>query len=188
MSLDSAEKVKLALSQENFLTSKPIPGESKDEFRKRQKNEDQFELEKLGIDESHEALSKRTIIEGIMVPRMKEMFTLILNDFKKQDLLPLIPAGLVLSGGGAETVGIVEVAKRTMNLPARVGRPTELRGLIDDIQKPSYATSIGLLVYAAKHSLQKAPVQTTQFSNPLKNIKLGGAFSKIIGIVKSFLP
>ena len=123
-----------------------------------------------------------------MVPRMKEMFTLILNDFKKQDLLPLIPAGLVLSGGGAETVGIVEVAKRTMNLPARVGRPTELRGLIDDIQKPSYATSIGLLVYAAKHSLQKAPVQTAQFNNPLKNIKLGGAFSKIIGIVKSFLP
>ena len=188
MSLDAAEKVKLALSQEQFLQGRPLPGESKEDFKRRQKLEDQFELDKLGINEPHEVLSKRTIVEGIMVPRMKEMFVLIHNDLKKHGLLPLVPAGLVLAGGGAETVGIVEVAKRVMNLPARTGVPTELKGLIDDIQKPSYAASIGLLLYAAKRSGGQVASSGPKFTNVFKNMKVGGIFHKIVNIAKSFLP
>ncbi len=188
ISLDSAEKVKLALSHDPGLNMRPNPGESKEEFKKRQKLEDMLDLQALGIDDSQEPLSKRTLLEGIMLPRMKEMFTLIEKDLQKQHVMTSVPAGLVLSGGGAETVGIVEVAKRTLNLPARVGKPVELKGLIDDIQKPSYATSIGLLIYAAKKH-RSTPVKTSiDLSGIFKNVKLGTLPGKITHLVKSLLP
>lgn len=189
MSLDSAEKVKLALSNDSSLSMRPRPGETKDDFKRRQKEEDTIDLSKLGIDDVQEELSKRTLIEGIMFPRMKEMFSLIAKDLQAQHMLPQVPAGLVLTGGGAETVGIVEVAKRTLNLPARVGKPIQLRGLIDDIQKPSYATSIGLLVYAAKQQ-RRAPSSgpNLHLSDVFKNFKLGSVVSKVVRSVRSLLP
>ena len=190
ISLDSAEKIKLALSHDLSLQLRPNPGESKEDFKKRQRQEDLLDLQTLGIDENQEPLSKRTLVEGIMLPRMKEMFSLIAKDLQKQHLMTLVPAGLVLSGGGAETVGIVEVARRTLNLPARVGKPIQLKGLIDDIQKPSYATSIGLLVYAAKrHRVTPVSAGTgMDFSGIFKNIKLGNLPQKVVEVVKSFLP
>ncbi len=188
MSLDSAEKVKLAFSNESFLPMKPRSGESKEDFKRRQKHEDLLDLNKLGIHESQEVLSKRAIVEGIMVPRMKEMFTLIHKELQKQQLLPLIPAGLVLTGGGAETVGIVEVAKRTLNLPARVGKPVQLKGLIDDIQKPSYATAIGLLVYSAKRGKGKPAAAGMKIGDVFKNMKLGNLGEKVVSFIRSLLP
>lgn len=188
MSLDGAEKLKIALANDPLIALKPRPGESKEEFRKRQKQEDELDLQKLGIYEQTEPLSKRTILEGIMVPRMKEMFSLILAELQKNHLVAGVPAGLVLSGGGAETVGIVEVAKRTLNLPARVGKPTELRGLVDDIQKPSYATSIGLLIYAAKRSAARPVVASTPLSDYFKKIRFQDLGGQVVKLVKSFLP
>lgn len=188
MSLDSAEKLKIALAQDPLFNLKPRAGESKEEFRKRQKQEDELDLQKLGIYEQTEPLSKRTIVEGIMLPRMKEMFSLILAELQKHHLVAGVPAGVVLSGGGAETVGIVEVAKRTLNLPARVGKPIELRGLVDDIQKASYATSIGLLTYAAKRSAGRPVAQATPFTDYFKKLKVGDLGDQIVKLVKSFLP
>jgi cell division protein FtsA len=188
MSLDSAEKVKLALSHDQSLMLRPRPGESKEEFKHRQKEQDRLDVEKLGIGDVQDELSKRTIVEGIMVPRMKEMFGLIAKDLQSQNMIAQVPAGLVLSGGGAETVGIVEVAKRVLNLPARVGQPVQLRGLIDDIQKPSYATSIGLLVYAAKQQRFVATGPNLDFTGVFKNFNPGALFGKAFGWARSLLP
>lgn len=188
ISLDAAEKIKLSLSQDQLLNLKPHSEESKEDFRKRQKAEDNLDLVQLGIYENVDTLSKRTLVEGIMVPRMKEMFTMILQDLQKHHLVPLVPAGLVLSGGGAETVGIVEVAKRTLNLPARVGQPTELKGLIDDIQKPSYATAIGLLTYAAKRGGGRPNASNFRISQMFQKIKVGAIIQKGVALIKSVLP
>jgi cell division protein FtsA len=169
MSLDAAEKVKVYLSTHDvFGSMRPQPGETKDDVKRRLKQEDQLDLSELGIDESHEPFSKKTIVEMIMVPRMKEMFTMIEKELQRQHLLALVPAGLVLTGGGAETIGIAEVAKRTLNLPARVGKPKELRGLIDDISKPSFATSIGLLTIAAKQYRRNSNQKSAGFQLPFQ--------------------
>jgi cell division protein FtsA len=188
MSLDGAEKVKIALGHDPFFQLRPHSGESKEDFRRRQKQHDTLDLQSLGIYEQTEPLSKRTIAEGIMLPRMKEMFSLIYDELQKHHLVAGVPAGVVLSGGGAETVGIIEVAKRTLNLPARVGKPIELRGLVDDIQKPSYATSIGLLLYAAKRSAARPVVQSVPFTDYFKNLNVKGFGGQIVKFIKSLLP
>ena len=119
---------------------------------------------------------------------MKEIFSMVYDELQKHKLVSGVPAGAVLSGGGAETVGIVEVAKRTLNLPARLGLPVELRGLVDDIHKPSYATSIGLLVYAAKRAAARPMTQSVPFTEYFKGINIGGIATQLMKFVKSLLP
>lgn len=188
VSLDSAEKIKLALSKEDQTNIMPYPGESKEELNKRRKKADELDVKTLGIDDTSESLSKRTLIEGIMVPRMKEIFTLILRELDAHGLKAQIPAGLVLTGGGAETVGMVEVAKRVMNLPVRVGKPTQLDGLVSDIQKPSFTTSIGLLMYGRKQGGTPSSKGSLQLGSFFKNFNLGSFPQKVIHLVKSIMP
>ncbi len=188
VSLENAETIKLSLKEEDLIPPKLRSGESKEEFRKRKKRIDTLDLEKLGIHEKSEPLSKRTLVEGIMVPRMKEIFTLIGKELQDQELFADIPAGLVITGGGAETVGIVEVAKRTLNLPARVGKPVQLQGLIEDVQKPSFAASIGLLMYGQKQGSNHPSTATFDIGSLFKGLSLGGIFKFISKLISSLLP
>lgn len=190
VSLESAEKIKFALSEASADDFRIKPSETKEEFRARKKKADQLDISKLNLPEQIETLSKKTLIEGIMVPRMKEIFTLIGKELQQRDLLTQVPAGLVITGGGAETVGIVEVAKRTLSLPARIGRPAELTGLIEDIQKPAFATSLGLLLYGQQRggSQPAADFSFDKLFSSFPDFKLGGIASKIGQLIKSLLP
>ena len=106
---------------------------------------------------------------------------------EKESLLSEIPAGLVITGGGAETANIVEVAKHELKLPARIGEPIALQGLTNDIQKPAFATSIGLIMYGEK---QGGTVQQSSFSfKSLLNVKrIPTDPQKILDVIKSLLP
>lgn len=186
ISLDNAEKVKIILSGEDFSPIKPRAGESKEELTKRRKKADKLDLAKNGIHETIEELSKRTLVEGIMVPRMKEIFELIKKELAKQDLMDKVPSGIILCGGGAQTVGMVDIAKRVFNLPVRIGDPEELKGLVGDIKGPAYATSIGLL----KYGKDKDGGTTTggNMGSILESIDLKGISEKVRGLLKSVLP
>jgi cell division protein FtsA len=189
ISLDSAEAIKLKLGGKEHEIPKPKPGESKEELNKRRKQADVIDLEKLGLDEEGtKELSKKTIIEGIMVPRMKEIFTLLGKDLEKRNLLPQIPAGLVITGGGAETVSIVEVAKKTMHLPARIGKPKEIEGITSDINRPTFATSIGLIEYAISQGAMSEAQSSFDFGSLFKGVKVGNLGEKVKKLFKSIIP
>ncbi len=187
VSMDTAEKIKLSLSDDPFHTVVPHPGESKKDFSLRRKKVDQLKLSDFEGPGSTEVLSKRTIVEGIMLPRIQEIFALVEEAIKDNDLIGEIPAGLVLTGGGAETVKIAEIAKRYINLPVRIGEPLELEGLISDIQKPSYATSIGLLFYAREHGGSGVPAQF-QIGSLFGSFSMDGTTKKIGKFLKSLMP
>ncbi len=188
ISLDAAEKVKLALGLEDLQVIQPMPGESKEELNRRRRKADQLDLDKLGVDNGGEKLSKRTLIEGIMAPRIKEIFDLVAEKLVEQDLVSRVPAGLVLCGGGAQTVRIADTARKALNLPVRIGNPKKLDGLVSDIDKPSYATSIGLIVYGAKQGGGEVVSSGSAFPSFLSSFNLGSIGQKIMGIFKSVLP
>lgn len=186
VSLDAAEKIKVHLSSDSLKQLTPHPGESKQDFSKRKKQQDLLVLSDIGVLDESESVSKKSVIEGIMVPRMRELITLVGEQLEKKKLLPLVPAGLVLTGGGAQTVMLAEVAKHTLQLPARVGLPEELQGLTSDIHTPTFATAIGLLVYGAK---QMQDSGKAGFSLPrLSFTKITDAPGKIFTIIRSLLP
>ncbi|OGJ38627.1 MAG: cell division protein FtsA [Candidatus Pacebacteria bacterium RIFOXYB1_FULL_39_46] len=186
ISLDNAEKIKMLLSSEDQETYKARAGESKEELMRRRKKADKIDLAKQGIHEGVETLSRRTVIEGIMMPRIKEIFELIAKDLEKHNVLDKVPAGVILCGGGAHTIGITEVAKRVLNLPVRIGNPTLPKGLVSDIKGSSFATSIGLLYYGKSHGISL--VGQTGIGSLFEGIELKNIGSKLKGVFKSMMP
>lgn len=185
VSLESAEKIKIALG--TLPPSRAVlPGETKDDARKRKKQEDTLDAQALGIIEQVDSFSRKTLLEGIMAPRMKEMFDFIGQEIEKHQLYSKIPAGIVLSGGGADTVDIVEICKHTLQLPTRVGTPSGFLGLIDEVEKPAFAASLGLLKYAASKAVYQAPPKPG-FSLPQMG-SLTEIPKKIAQLVQSLLP
>lgn len=171
VSLESAEKIKLALSAE---PKKANADEG-----------DEFDLEKLGISEIKK-ISKKTLVEGIIRPRLNEIFTMVRLELDREGLGARVPSGVIVTGGGADTVGTVESAKRMLSLPARKGLPKGIAGLIDDIITPSFATPIGLVLYGA-HQEEETERPLTSLT---KNIKLPskGSLNKLFAMIKNLLP
>lgn len=190
LSLASAEKVKLYISKSSKEPAIPV-GTRPAEITRLKKEQDTLDLAKLGITEESATASQKALIDGIIRPRLNELFSLINDQIKDSGLTGQTPAGLVITGGGAETVAVVETAKRVLGLPARVGTPKELHGLVDELQSPAFATATGLIHYALKAKNQattsssrpKIPFKIAPISNPLDNI-----YHKLIDLVKSFLP
>ncbi len=90
------------------------------------------------------------MLHGIIEPRALELLTLVLDELKRAGLHALIPAGLVLSGGGSRLTGFVEMAERVFELPVRIAAPRGLEGMPEELSQPEYATAVGLLLYGAQ--------------------------------------
>ncbi|MDP7525009.1 MAG: cell division protein FtsA, partial [Dehalococcoidales bacterium] len=43
------------------------------------------------------------------------------------------------------------LGREILPLPVRVGSPTSINGISDVLRDPAYATSVGLLIWGAKH-------------------------------------
>jgi len=86
----------------------------------------------------------------IVEPRAQELLALVGDELKRAGLHTQIPAGLVLTGGGARLHGFTELAERIFQLPVRVAAPRGLAEMKEEISQPEYATAVGLLVFGAR--------------------------------------
>jgi cell division protein FtsA len=118
----------------------------------------------------------RQFLAEIIEARAEEMLEMVLKEIKRSGYDGLLPAGIVLCGGTAELPGLRDLARRVLNLPARIGEPQNLRGLVDTLQSPAFATSVGLLEWGVRHDL---PQQSSKSHE-------GGL--KVPGWLKPFLP
>ncbi len=107
----------------------------------------------------------------IVEPRAEELLKLVRDELQRAGLDALIPAGLVLTGGGAQLNGFVELAEQLFSLPVRLGAPRGLQGITDEIAQPEYATCIGLLLYGARS--RKQAQQTGTWTSKFKAMFAG---------------
>ncbi|HUV75578.1 MAG TPA: cell division protein FtsA [Dehalococcoidales bacterium] len=87
----------------------------------------------------------------IIRARIEEIMKLILLELPNSEYEALVPAGLVLTGGTSNLSGIAALGRDVLRIPVRVGTPTNMHGITDALCDPAYATSVGLLLWAAKH-------------------------------------
>ncbi|MCL0057852.1 cell division protein FtsA [Dehalococcoidales bacterium] len=87
----------------------------------------------------------------IIRARVEEIIRLILLELPQAEYETLVPAGLVLTGGSANLSGIDTLGRDIVRLPVRVGIPTRIHGITDTLHDPAYATSVGLLLWGARH-------------------------------------
>jgi len=86
----------------------------------------------------------------ILEPRAQELLVLAREELQRAGLLTLVPAGLILVGGGARLKGLADLAEHVFSLPVRMGASRGLAGLPEDFSQPEYATAVGLLLYGAR--------------------------------------
>lgn len=182
VSLESAEKIKLFLSRKQ---NKKLKIE-KEEGEENESGE--IDLSSLKLVEDLRKVSEKTLVDGIIRPRLNEIFTMVLIELKKSGFLTQTPAGVVITGGGAKTIGAVESAKRVLSMPVRLGVPFGLSGLIDDVEDPAFSTACGLVVFGKKNK----DIDTTNIIDgivPSFNLKFFSNLTvKLKKIFKSFMP
>lgn len=178
ISLESAEKIKLYLSN---------PSRKKTADLERDRG-DEVDLSALELPEELTKVSQKTLIDGIIRPRLNEIFTFVGLELKKSGFAGQIPSGLVVTGGGALTIGVVDAAKRMLAMPVRIGKPLNIKGIIDEIQSPSFATVVGLAIYGGTVEMKSALPFGFSIPQIPFSLRLQKPVSKIISFIKSFMP
>jgi cell division protein FtsA len=166
ISVDTAEKIKV---REGSCSAK--------EF----KRHDEMKFSAVGgIEEGY--FSKKQVAE-VIEARVEEIFQYVDKELKKIARSGRLPAGAVITGGGAKLDGIVEVAKNVLHLPASVGYPHDLVSSLDKVSDPAFTTAVGLVLWG------------NQLANKKSDFGFGGGFSSINKatdglrkLFKSFLP
>jgi len=97
----------------------------------------------------NESVSLKYISE-IIEARVEEIFDMVDKELIKIDRSGLLPAGVVLTGGGAQLPGIIEVAKKRFRLPASLGLSLNINTAIDKINNLSFTAAIGLAYWGAE--------------------------------------
>ncbi len=184
--LENAEKIKLTLSDDDEGTAPQRPDESREEYRRRLKQADSLNLADYDPNVKPALVSKTALIRTVVFPRLKEIFTLISQELKKQKINDKLGAGAVIVGGGAKTVGLVEVATRVLGTQVRMGVPNGTQGVVRHLNDPAYATAIGLLTFGFKNENTSSSLSGNKKAN--KDTGLDNFFTKIGNSLKKFMP
>ena len=161
-SLEDAEKTKIKLGS----------------ISQNSKFEDEVDLSQFGIisDDHQRKISIQTAINGIVKPRLEEIISLVYEQIQNSGLSQTIPAGIVLTGGGSQTVQIKEACAKIIPLPLRIAQPPKIGGITDDILNPAYTSSVGILLYDLEDHTQKFRPVSNKIS-----------FNNLFGRIKNFL-
>lgn len=123
----------------------------------------------------------------VISARYKELFTLVqkeLNilkkDLEEKKVSHELIAGIVITGGGAQIEDIVNCANEVFGPQVRVGKPLNLSGLTDYVNKPQYATVLGLL----QHNYENES-EISKNGHSGSSLGLLGWIKKLINIIKN---
>ena len=98
--------------------------------------------EKVEVEGEDPLAFSRKQLARIIAARVAEIFGETQKELKKVAKQNLLPSGIVLTGGGAKLPGIVELAKKELKLPCRLGKISSFKELEE---KLDYATVCGLV-------------------------------------------
>lgn len=99
-----------------------------------------------GVGGRQPELTTQVELCNIIQPRMEEIFEMVRSDVVHKTNLKQLSGNIILTGGGAQMEGVVELAQQIFGTTAvRLGIPESLGGIEEEYRKPEYATVIGLL-------------------------------------------
>jgi cell division protein FtsA len=119
-----------------------------------------------GVGDREPRRLSRQLLASVVQPRYDEILGLAHSELSRSGLEDLVPAGVVITGGGAKIEGAVEHAEEVFGIPVRLGLPQGVSGITDVIGNPQNAAGIGYLLYGAElylreHARVRAPITKT---------------------------
>ncbi|MEN9649650.1 MAG: hypothetical protein RL094_617 [Candidatus Parcubacteria bacterium] len=139
---------------------------------------DEAEQVKVGTGKM-EGLSKRKL-EEIIIARLSDIFDLIEDHLRRIDRSGLLPAGIILTGGGSGLSVVEELAKLTLKLPAK-RHVIKFEGNTKSITRDyEWAVAYGLTMLGLSTEQDSGGKLGFKFAKKAKN--------SIWGWIKQFLP
>jgi cell division protein FtsA len=92
-------------------------------------------------------MSQRMLGE-ILEPRARELFEIMREHLRAAGMMDLLPAGIVLTGGGSRLSSMAEIAEDVLRKPIRIGLPASLSKMPAELVQPEYSTIIGMALHA----------------------------------------
>ncbi len=111
--------------------------------------DDSIEVQSVG-DRPARRLSRQALA-SVVEPRYEELLEFVHKELKHSGFLETLGAGLVLTGGSARMEGAIELAEEMFDMPVRLGIPQHVKGLVEVVRNPIYATGVGLLLYGLQN-------------------------------------
>lgn len=136
-SIDVAERVKL----EHGSTS------DSEDMRRR----GELDLSDL-MGEENFVIPKKQVIK-VIDARVHELFDMVSNELKKVSKHGLLPAGIVLSGGGTNMPGIALLAKERLRLPVKIAKSIHFESISDIVDDSSFAVAMGAVLWGIEREL-----------------------------------
>lgn len=133
------------------------------------------------MNEDDMMLPKKQLVR-VVDARAQELLDMVSAELKKVAKNGMLPAGVVLSGGGSNLPGFAMLAKEILRLPVRVARPIHVDGVVDIVTDPSYAVGVGLVLWGVEQELTGIKSRGISFGTS------GGVMQKALGWLKNFLP
>ncbi len=120
-------------------------------------------------------LPRRSLAEVIHC-RIDELLKLVQSELQSSGFEDRIPAGLVLTGGTSQMLGVVELAEQIFKMPVRLGtaqRAARVTGNEEIVNNPAYSTGIGLLLFGteARSAVVSEPSGTIGVRGLLRRMK-----------------
>lgn len=128
---------------------------------------------------SDQVVRRRELTE-ILQPRAEELFELIHNDLTRMGRGEPPRGGVVLTGGGAELSGLLEMADQVFDARTRYGLPQGLGGLIEVIHSPIWSTAAGLICYALQAERLRGRERSPRFGVRQMMGNLRGMFTDLL--------
>jgi cell division protein FtsA len=108
--------------------------------------DDQIAVSTLGEEAGRQV--SRLEVSQIIEARMRETFELLRAEMQQAGH-GMLPAGIILTGGGAQLAGVAELGREVLEMPVRIAAPAGIGGLADNLLTPVYANAVGLLMWGA---------------------------------------
>jgi len=187
VSLEEAEKIKVNLNtlfdakydgtKVKPITNVPKILQKKEVVQPKKKKEEDLDLNAIGIDK----VVSKDMLEKIVAARCEEILEMVKDNISKAGYDIAMPAGIVLTGGSSLLRDITKLTQTTVGMAARVGYPSGLTGMTEEISDPSYACVQGLIKHALDDDVEVS-------GNEKSKVDVKGFFGKITEWFKSLLP
>ncbi len=140
---------------------------------------EEIDLSEISAEEG--VVSRKQLAE-IIEARLEEIFHLADKEFTKIDRSGKLPAGIVLTGGGAKLPGVVDFAKSKFRLPASLGYPLDVASPLEKVNDPAFSTALGLARWGLVQTDRPSGWHLPRFSS------ISQVIGKLKNLPKIFLP
>jgi cell division protein FtsA len=110
-------------------------------------------------DEGHVNHVPKSLLVGIIAPRIEETFELVRNRLEASGFDKVAGRRVVLTGGACQLHGAREFAALILDKQVRIGRPQRVAGLAEATGGPAFATTAGLLHFALSERAEVSGVK-----------------------------